>query len=114
MKCCDIYFCIAVLKRTFIFCSAYQYKLHCGPAKYLNSLQESSPTAYLWRRRWWERRYSPYSFTTSILDGVNGQHHAPASKKKLIVVKLMKRVSAFFGFAVMITGTRHWIVSGTR
>jgi hypothetical protein len=26
----------------------------------------------------------------------------------------MKRVSAFFGFAVMITGTRHWIVSGTR
>jgi hypothetical protein len=26
-----------------------------------------------------ERRYSSYSFMTSALDGVNGQHHAPAA-----------------------------------
>jgi hypothetical protein len=26
-----------------------------------------------------ERRYSSYSFTTSALDGVSGQHHAPAA-----------------------------------
>jgi hypothetical protein len=26
-----------------------------------------------------ERRYSSYSFTTSALDGVSGQHHTPAS-----------------------------------
>jgi hypothetical protein len=25
------------------------------------------------------RRYSSYSFTTSVLDGVSGQHHAPAA-----------------------------------
>jgi hypothetical protein len=29
-------------------------------------------------RRLGERRYSSYSFTTSALDGVSGQHHAPA------------------------------------
>jgi hypothetical protein len=28
---------------------------------------------------WGERRYSSYSFTTSALDGVSGQHHAPAA-----------------------------------
>jgi hypothetical protein len=26
-----------------------------------------------------ERRYSSYSFTTSALEGVSGQHHAPAA-----------------------------------
>jgi hypothetical protein len=26
-----------------------------------------------------EKRYSSYSFTTSALDGVSGQHHAPAA-----------------------------------
>jgi hypothetical protein len=28
---------------------------------------------------WGERRYSSYSFLTSALDGVSGQHHAPAA-----------------------------------
>jgi hypothetical protein len=28
---------------------------------------------------WRERKYSSYSFTTSALDGVSGQHHAPAA-----------------------------------
>jgi hypothetical protein len=28
---------------------------------------------------WGERRYSPYSFLTSALDGVSGQRHAPAA-----------------------------------
>jgi hypothetical protein len=28
---------------------------------------------------WGERRYSSYSFTTTALDGVSGQHHAPAA-----------------------------------
>jgi hypothetical protein len=28
---------------------------------------------------WGERRYSSYSFTTSALDGVSGQHHDPAA-----------------------------------
>jgi hypothetical protein len=28
---------------------------------------------------WGERRYSSYSFTTSALDGVSGQRHAPAA-----------------------------------
>jgi hypothetical protein len=39
---------------------------------------KSSPTTCLWRRRA-EMRYSSYSFTTSTLDGVSGQHHAPAA-----------------------------------
>jgi hypothetical protein len=32
-----------------------------------------------WRRFGGERRYSSYSFSTSALDGVNGQHHTPAA-----------------------------------
>jgi hypothetical protein len=28
---------------------------------------------------WGERRYSSYSFSTSALDGVSGQRHAPAA-----------------------------------
>jgi len=39
---------------------------------------KSSPTTRLLRRRG-ERMYSSYSFTTSALDEVNGQHHAPAA-----------------------------------
>jgi hypothetical protein len=31
-----------------------------------------------WRRLGGDRRYSSYSFTTSALDGVSGQRHAPA------------------------------------
>jgi hypothetical protein len=36
---------------------------------------------YTPRRAWVERRYmcSSYSFSTSALDGVSGQHHAPAA-----------------------------------
>jgi hypothetical protein len=30
-------------------------------------------------RRLGERKYSSYSFTTSTLDGVSGQYHAPAA-----------------------------------
>jgi hypothetical protein len=37
---------------------------------------KSSPTTHLWRRRW-KRMYSSYSFSTSALDGVSGQRHAP-------------------------------------
>jgi hypothetical protein len=54
-----------------------------GPSDLLSSSPpgecwNSSPTAHLWRRRG-ERRYSSYSFTTSVLDGVSGQHHASAT-----------------------------------
>jgi hypothetical protein len=28
---------------------------------------------------WVERMYSPYSFLTTALDGVSGQHHSPAA-----------------------------------
>jgi hypothetical protein len=40
--------------------------------------KQSSP-ATCHRGAWGERRYSSYSFTTSALDGVNGQHHAPTA-----------------------------------
>jgi hypothetical protein len=36
---------------------------------------KSCPTTHLYRRRG-ERMYCSYSFTTSALDGVSGQHHA--------------------------------------
>jgi hypothetical protein len=32
-----------------------------------------------WRRLGGEEVYSSYSFTTSAVDGVSGQHHAPAA-----------------------------------
>jgi hypothetical protein len=38
--------------------------------------EESSP-ATRHGAAWGERRYSSYSFTTSVLDGVSGQRHAP-------------------------------------
>jgi hypothetical protein len=41
-----------------------------------------SPTTHLWRRKG-ERRYSSYSFMTSVLDGVSGQRHAPEGNKVL-------------------------------
>jgi hypothetical protein len=34
---------------------------------------------YTPRRRLGERRYNSYSFSTSALDGVSGQLHAPAA-----------------------------------
>jgi hypothetical protein len=34
---------------------------------------------YTPRRRLGERRYSSYSFSTSAVDGVRGQRHAPAA-----------------------------------
>jgi hypothetical protein len=37
------------------------------------------PSRYTPWRRLGERIYSSYSFTTSTLDGVSGQHHAPAA-----------------------------------
>jgi hypothetical protein len=43
----------------------------------LSSSKQSS-TATRHGGAWWERSYSSYSFTTSALDGVSGQRHAPS------------------------------------
>jgi hypothetical protein len=41
-------------------------------------IENNYPTTHQWRRRV-ERRYSSYCFTTSTLDGVSCQRHAPAA-----------------------------------
>jgi hypothetical protein len=48
-------------------------------SRFVSKKKEVKQSRYSPWRRMRERRYSSYSFTTSALDGVSGQRHAPAA-----------------------------------
>jgi hypothetical protein len=60
-----------------LYTDVFVYKTErCSKTVFLKKVKQSRYTPW---RRMGERRYSSYSFSTSALDGVSGQRHAPAA-----------------------------------
>jgi hypothetical protein len=67
---------VSVTSKRRHFCVLHREQPRKRPRTVCKKVKQSRYTP---RMPWGERRYSPYSFTTSALDRVSGQHHAPGS-----------------------------------
>jgi hypothetical protein len=71
-----MYVCLYVCMYVCMYVCLYVCMYVCVYKINVNQVKQSLYTPW---RRLGERRYSSYSFTTSALDGVSGQRHAPAA-----------------------------------